>query len=207
MGRVIKSLIKKYMSHIKTCSNGHNYDATKNVNCPYCPQSQGGNKTIASSNSGSEATKTVIKSSVFDSSKKTVIVDSNKGSGNNTIFQQRTKIMSTESPIVEERKIVGFLVTYDMNQQGKAFILFEGKNIIGSNSDSDILIPNDPGVSGKHLTILYRNNSFIFRDELSNNGTFIDGEMINEGILDKQCIIRVGNVSFFFIMVPFNLNK
>ena len=115
--------------------------------------------------------------------------------------------MSPEKPKVEERKIVGFLVTYDINQQGKAYILFEGKNIIGSNIDSDIMIPNDPGVSGIHLTILFRNNIFMFRDEFSNNGTFIDGQMVNEGVLDKQCIIRVGNVNLYFIMVPFNLSK
>ena len=25
------------MGNFKTCSNGHNYDSSKSVNCPYCP--------------------------------------------------------------------------------------------------------------------------------------------------------------------------
>jgi pSer/pThr/pTyr-binding forkhead associated (FHA) protein len=195
------------MSKIKSCTNGHNYDSDKYTECPYCPQSQGASRTIVSNSIETSGMRTVIrKNNIYDSSKKTVIVDTDSHIDNSTTIQQRTKIIAPETFKSEERKIVGFLVTYDIQPQGKVFFLFEGRNIIGSDAVCDILILDDPGVSGKHLTILYRNNSFMFKDEFSSNGTFIDGEMIDEGVLDKQCIIRIGSIRFYFIMVPFILS-
>jgi pSer/pThr/pTyr-binding forkhead associated (FHA) protein len=193
------------MSKIKSCSNGHNYDADKYMECPYCPQSQGTSRTIVDNSIGASRMRTVIKENLYDSSIKTVVVDTKNNADNWTTIQQRTKIIAPETFKIEERKIVGFLVSYDIHPQGKAYFLFEGRNIIGSSPDSDILILDDPGVSVKHLTILYRNNSFMFKDEFSSNGTFIDEQMINEGVLDRQCIIRVGSIRFYFIMVPFAL--
>lgn len=95
-------------------------------------------------------------------------------------------------PAPQNRKLVGWLISYTLHPNGVDFRLYEGRNLLGSDPKCDILL-NDPKVSGHHLTILYRAGQFIFRDELSTNGTFINGIMVNEGSLQDGDVIRVGD--------------
>ena len=156
--------------------------------------------------------KTVVGDKTAYSSTEKTIISSSQGAINETIVttgnkagvQQGTKIFGQSNP-AQERKLVGFLVSYDLDEQGKSFPLFEGKNVVGSDRGCDIVIENVPAVSAKHLTILYRKNLFLFKDEFSTNGTYINGEMQSEGQLDKECVITIGGVSIYFIMVPFHL--
>lgn len=108
------------------------------------------------------------------------------------------------APAVQGRKLVGFLVTYNRHPQGKAFNLYEGKNYIGRDRSCDISCPEDNQMSGKHMSILYRNvdNKFKFRDEQSSNGTFVNKELLDEGELQNYDIIRLGGTVFIFIAIP-----
>lgn len=105
---------------------------------------------------------------------------------------------------INGRKLVGFLVTYNRNPQGKAFNIYEGKNYIGRDRSCDISVPEDNQMSGRHMSILYRNvdNKFKFRDEQSSNGTFINKELTDEGELQNYDIIRLGGTVFIFIAIP-----
>lgn len=102
------------------------------------------------------------------------------------------------------RKLVGFLVTYNRNPQGKAYELFEGKNYIGRDRGCDICVSDDNQMSGRHLSILYRNvdNKFKYRDEQSSNGSFVNKELSDEGELQNFDIIRLGSTIFIFIAIP-----
>ena len=87
---------------------------------------------------------------------------------------------------------------------GKAFNLYEGKNFIGRDQSCDISLPWDKQMSGRHMSILYRNvdNKFKYRDEQSSNGTFVNKELSDEGELQNYDIIRLGNTVFIFIAIP-----
>ncbi|MCX7652446.1 MAG: FHA domain-containing protein [Bacteroidia bacterium] len=100
-------------------------------------------------------------------------------------------------PVPQNRKIVGWLISFTIHPNGVDFRLYEGRNTIGSDPKCDITL-NDPGASGHHMTILYRAGQFLFRDELSTNGTFINGEMLNEGKLNDGDIIRIGKTELRF---------
>ena len=202
------------MPIINKCVNGHQFDTEKYNECPYCPKTSLLND--ASSINKTEPSimnKTVVTNKTAPSGTEKTIISSSQGAINETIVttgnkagvQQGTKIFGLSNP-AQERKLVGFLVSYDLDEQGKSYPLFEGRNLVGSDRSCDIVIENVPAVSGKHLTILYRKSLFLFKDEFSTNGTYIDGEMQNEGTLDKECIITVGGVSLYFIMVPFHLD-
>lgn len=105
---------------------------------------------------------------------------------------------------VNGRKLVGFLVTYNRNPLGKAFELYEGKNYIGRDRSCDICVGDDNQMSGRHMSILYRNvdNKFKYRDEQSSNGTFVNKELSDEGELQNFDIIRLGGTVFIFIAIP-----
>ncbi len=98
------------------------------------------------------------------------------------------------------RKLVGWLVSYTLDELGMDFRLYEGKNVIGSDVSCDIAVLQDKSVSGRHATILFRNNKFLLRDELSTNGTFLNGEIVEveTPVLQDGDIIKVGNTVFKF---------
>lgn len=200
------------MPTINKCVNGHQFDTEKFSECPYCPKTSLLNDAPSINKTSSIMNKTVVGDKTAYSSTEKTIISSSQGAINETIVttgnkagvQQGTKIFGQSNP-AQERKLVGFLVSYDLDEQGKSFPLFEGKNVVGSDRGCDIVIENVPAVSAKHLTILYRKNLFLFKDEFSTNGTYINGEMQSEGQLDKECVITIGGVSIYFIMVPFHL--
>lgn len=102
------------------------------------------------------------------------------------------------------KKVVGFLVTYSHNRLGEFFPLYESRNFIGKDANMDIQITNDDSVSSKHLSILYRSvdSKFKFRDEQSTSGTFINGELIDEGELTNHDIISIGNTKLVLTIIP-----
>lgn len=106
--------------------------------------------------------------------------------------------------VTEGRKLVGFLVCYNRYPNGKAFNLYEGRNYIGRDASCDICIPDDNQLSGRHMSIMYRNvdNKFKFRDEQSSNGTFINKELKDDGELENYDIIRLGSTLFIFMPIP-----
>lgn len=107
-------------------------------------------------------------------------------------------------PGENDRKLVGFLVTYNRTPMGKAFNIYEGRNYIGRDASCDISIPDDNQMSGRHMLIRYLsgNNKFSFKDEMSSNGTYINKKLLDEGELQNYDIIRVGSTLFIFIAIP-----
>ena len=109
-----------------------------------------------------------------------------------------------ENADTERRKLTGFLVSYDNAPNGEHFLLYEGKNYIGRDASSNVVIQGDASVSERHLSILYRtvDRKFKFKDEQSSNGTFVNGELTDEGILKNFDLIRIGSTRLLFIEIP-----
>jgi hypothetical protein len=102
------------------------------------------------------------------------------------------------------RKLVGFLVSYTADTNGKFFPLYEGKNYIGRTVASNICIQGDNKVSERHCSILYRavDRKLKFKDEQSTNGTFVNGVLSDEGELFDHDIIQVGFTKLVLLVVP-----
>lgn len=199
------------MANFKTCNNGHNFDADKHPVCPYCPNSVTNSdyeKTLSEfkktqvfeEQSGNQFDKTMINEETSDFKKtltgsdatqhpfsRTTIASKNEpgAGGSATIFQS------------EKRRIVGWLVTFSLDEFGQDYRLYVGKNIIGSDAKADILVI-DSSVSGNHATILFRENEFLIKDNFSTNGTKINGIMADEGKLKDGDELKCGNSIFKF---------
>lgn len=52
---------------------------------------------------------------------------------------------------------------------------------IGRAPNSDILLSKDKLTSRRHATIHYENNQYVLKDERSANGTFVNGQQLDEG--------------------------
>jgi len=53
--------------------------------------------------------------------------------------------------------------------------------VIGRAPNSDILLSKDKLTSRRHATVYYENETYILRDEHSANGTFVNGQQLEEG--------------------------
>ncbi len=116
-----------------------------------------------------------------------------------TQVYQGPGISPTQRSAPSNRKLIGWLVSFTLHPNGVDFRLYEGKNTIGSAPHCDIVL-QDPGASGHHLTILARpgTNTVRFKDEFSTNGTLLNGELVDEGVLQDGDMLKIGNTELRF---------
>jgi hypothetical protein len=115
--------------------------------------------------------------------------------------ERRTIVMAEQSSQLRRSKgrIVGWLITYSHNPEGEDFRLYAGYNRIGANPVCDIVL-EDETVSGSHAIIVYRDGRCLIKDDLSRNGTFVNGREIGEAHpLNSYDQIRVGNTYLTFV--------
>jgi pSer/pThr/pTyr-binding forkhead associated (FHA) protein len=114
---------------------------------------------------------------------------------------RRTIVMADQSgpARVTRGKIVGWLITYNRNPDGDDHRVYAGYNRLGANPVCDILI-DDETVSGSHAIIVYREGRCLIKDDLSRNGTFVNGREITEAYpLQNYDQIRIGNTYLTFV--------
>jgi len=202
------------MKGFKQCNKGHFFNEAIEE-CPYCPKGGasdvgaktevlGGFKTqkisqnvesqkthvfgggTPSENSPSAAPTSNEES--FDSTK-TIIGGGDTGIGD-----------AKDQNQVSRRKLRGWLVSFDIEKFGIDFRIVEGRNIIGSNASSDVTI-KDGEVSSLHALVLCKKDKFIITDELSSNGTLLNGADLTPrepyDLNDGDEII-VGTTNFLF---------
>lgn len=76
---------------------------------------------------------------------------------------------------------------------GTAFDLKAPTTTVGRIEENAIHIP-DPSVSKRHCEVDLRGTEVFVRDLNSTNGTFIDGNQIQEGTLKPGQILRLGQI-------------
>jgi hypothetical protein len=97
------------------------------------------------------------------------------------------------------RRVVGWMISFDVNLEGQEYVIREGKNTVGRARDADISVFYDDRVSATHATIVYRNGECRLRDEMTNNGTFVNGQDVGPGgtvSLKSGDVLRVGRCTF-----------
>lgn len=205
------------MKGFKKCENGHFYKDSLAV-CPHCPggsiansgQSRNFDRTVA------EGTGSGVENTVFEGElDKTVVMggsmdDLGSSVSTESIDLSKTYIIVDNSGDQESgeiltprknRMLVGWLVSYTVDKMGRDYRIYEGRNTIGTRASNDIVVVSDPSVSGHHSTILFRGNKYYIKDELSSNGTKLNGiDLIPSEIpeLEDGSIITVGDTVFKF---------
>jgi len=108
---------------------------------------------------------------------------------------------SEEQPIRSTDRIVaGFLVSFSANPTGEYWVLYEGRNRIGSDSANDVVI-NDANVSSDHAILNIRHSVndqrmlVAISDQNSSNGTIVNKRDIEFTTceLKSEDIIQIGN--------------
>ena len=193
------------MKGFKQCEKNHFYKEDLYPDgCPYCPggtvaDAQDGTKTAILGNDDN-STKTVVfgnqKSENIDTPKKDfdptrTIVTPSKSSDDSK---------KSDEVQISKRKLRGWLVTFDIEEFGTDYKIFEGRNLIGKKSTCEITVL-DNEVSSIHAVILFRKDKFEISDQMSTNGTVLNGELLEShkpNVLVDGDEIVVGKTSLLF---------
>lgn len=198
----------------KTCKNGHNYDATLSE-CPYCPKGnfantvlEEGSPTFTGTSKSEIADKTVVErqgkqlikgdKTMIDRSGATLTNQSSSGRNDKTVIlspEDNSASSQRKGIKGEGRKLVGWLVTYDINQYGSDYKICEGRTTIGRSAENDVIL-NQQGISDQHCLLLYRDKKFYLQDQMSTNGTYVNGTSIEDKItLNDDDQIKIGAIT------------
>jgi hypothetical protein len=109
-------------------------------------------------------------------------------------------------PASSGRRLVGVLSTFTWSRTGQLFAVVEGRNYVGSGTVAgsglpcEVLLCEDATLSSAHFLILHQSGKTIVSDNLSTNGTFVNGEQIDaRGIdLPDNAVIKAGATLFTY---------
>ena len=107
----------------------------------------------------------------------------NNGNENNSADEDKTGVLNEDdgqTGVLNERTTKAWLV----HESGNRITVNKNRFIIGKAQGVDYRINNNT-VSRNHCRILTRGNEFFIEDLGSTNGTFIDGERLNENVPAK----------------------
>jgi Inner membrane component of T3SS, cytoplasmic domain len=93
--------------------------------------------------------------------------------------------------------VVGWFVALSGDQKGEDFRVRDGKNVVGSGSEAQILL-RDTTVSAQHASIRYEESKFFLTDLDSSNGTFLNDRRIAREQIKDNDVIRFGDVTMKF---------
>ena len=203
------------MEGFKKCSKGHFYKEEMDQ-CPYCPTSSENKDDLSNQGTDipSEKTQAYEDGQEDDSLKTKVFGGPNSSPKENntkkefdptrTIVTPNKKTEGAEenegAEVVVRRKLRGWLVSFDIEEFGTDYKIFEGRNTLGSKPSSDITIL-DGEISGLHAVILFRKDKFSISDEMSTNGTLLNEQDLvprTSNELNDGDEIKIGKTSLLF---------
>lgn len=218
------------MNGFKKCNNGHFYKEDLNA-CPYCPGGNAGSTgssgaddlgrtmvTSVNQGGGSGDAKTEVfgsggavegdKTQVYGNAGASPSASSPKRDLNRTFIAGMEESdgdsgdgVAMKSEPRATRRIVGWIISYDLDPMGVDYRIYEGTNTIGRDIKNTIIITKDSTISSEHVTILYKKGKFKIKDRMTANGTYLNGEEleVEEAYdLNDGDTVKVGNTVFRF---------
>ncbi len=89
---------------------------------------------------------------------------------------------SAAQPTLDKLQEPGrFILRSDTGEALQEYSLDKPEIVIGRAPNSDILLSKDKLTSRRHATVFYENGQYMLRDEHSANGTFVNGQQLDEG--------------------------
>lgn len=198
----------------KRCDNGHFIDESWDL-CPYCPQdasepeipvvrpraAEGAAPPVAAASprAASQAVHAAAEAPAVAHSPRTPPSDPPSAPPQNPM--DRTVAASKLELATQKRYVVGWLVGISGPVRGESFALRMGRNVIGRDKRSDVVI-NDEQASSHHADLVFRpeEKRFILMDHNSTNGTYVnETEIEPRRDLATNDVIRIGVHRLLFV--------
>jgi len=92
---------------------------------------------------------------------------------------------------------VGWLVALNGALKGHDFRIVDGKNMIGTAADADIVL-TDQYMSSRHAVLRHEDGQFILVDLDSTNGTYVNENRVSKEELIDNDRVRLGRTELKF---------
>ena len=195
----------------KRCENGHFIDESWDL-CPYCPAEEG------------EPEIPVVRPSRFGEARTVPPAPEQRRAPSSPqpvtqvpVPPRRENTVPVQAPPMErtvaapkiagpadaaaKRYVVGWLVGLSGPTRGESFPVRIGRNVLGRDRRSDIIV-NDDQASSHHADLVFRpeERRFILMDHNSTNGTYVNEVEIEprRDLITKD-IVRIGSHRFLFM--------
>lgn len=115
-------------------------------------------------------------------------------------FEESEKTVAIDLNMINRgtfKPCVGWIVVMTGELRGRDFRLIDGKNVMGTGADCDVVL-TDPYLSSKHCVIRYENGTFTLVDLDSTNGTFLNERRASKEDMIDNDKIRVGRTELKF---------
>ncbi|HEY0141885.1 MAG TPA: FHA domain-containing protein [Thermoanaerobaculia bacterium] len=208
----------------KRCENGHFIDESWDI-CPYCPQDNSEPEipivrpTRNAGDSAGSPGSAPARPALVQQAPATPIVVPPPVSISSASARRDTAagaLLAAASPAAmdrtvataglksadaqQKRYVVGWLVGLNGSARGESFPIRMGRNVIGRDRRSDIVIADDQA-SSHHADLVFRpeERRFILMDHNSTNGTYVNEmEIEPRRDLTPNDVIRIGSHRFLF---------
>jgi hypothetical protein len=182
----------------KRCDNGHFIDESWDI-CPYCPQDQSEPEIPVVRPRAVESPASAPAQAAAPPMARQAVREQASGSVSAVLPMERT-VAASRLDASPKRYVVGWLVGINGASRGESFPVRMGRNVIGRDRKSDIVI-NDDQASSHHADLVFRpeEKRFILMDHNSTNGTYVnEAEIEPRRDLAAKDIIRIGSHRFLF---------
>ena len=194
----------------KRCDNGHFIDESWDI-CPYCPNDAAEPEIPVVRPRAVEAAPAPSAAAVREPALRPITAarPAQMSSGGPALqvapnlegHPERTVAASKIDASQQKRYVVGWLVGLSGASRGESYPVRMGRNVIGRDRRSDIVI-NDDQASSHHADLVFRpeERRFILMDHNSTNGTYVnEAEIEPRRDLSGKDIVRIGSHRLIFM--------
>lgn len=198
----------------KRCENGHFIDESWDL-CPYCPQDESEPeipivrpaRSLADAPAPPPSPRPVAVPSLPPVAAAAPVPPATAARREPHAAMQPPPMERTvaaqrlEAGAQQKRYVVAWLIGLNGSGRGESFAVRMGRNVIGRDRRSDIVV-NDDQASSHHADLVFRpeERRFILMDHNSTNGTYVnEGEIEPRRDLAGKDIIRIGSHRFLFM--------
>ena len=184
----------------KRCDNGHFIDESWDI-CPYCPQAETGEPEVSIVRPRAvEAIAAAPPAPRPEPPSRPVTVPGVSVPSPAAAVAPMERTVASAQINAQKRYVVGWLVSINGSSRGESFPVRMGRNVIGRDRRSDVVV-NDDQASSHHADLVFRpeEKRFILMDHNSTNGTYVnESEIEPRRDLSAKDVIRIGSHRFLF---------
>jgi hypothetical protein len=190
----------------KRCENGHFIDESWDI-CPYCPQDANEPELpiVRPSRVQDAPPRTAVPSAPARPLPPPTPLIPRRDTASGHISTPVDRTIAVQKISAEElqprRYVVAWLVGLNATARGESFPVRMGKNVLGRDRRSDIVV-NDDQASSHHADLVFRpeERRFILMDHNSTNGTYVnESEIEPRRDLGARDVVRIGSHKFLFV--------
>jgi hypothetical protein len=193
----------------KRCENGHFIDESWDL-CPYCPQDASEPEIPVVRPRAAELSPRVAASAAaapaVEAAPRRPATLSGAAAAAVAVASpppqvERTVASRLDPGSQQKRYVVGWLIGLNGASRGESFPVRMGRNVIGRDRRSDIVIQDDQA-SSHHADLVFRpeERRYILMDHNSTNGTYVnEAEIEPRRDLIGKDVVRIGSHRFVFM--------